>query len=222
MNADYTGKQVLVTTTAGAKYKGILQNLDITNGTITMNNITNLTPPFMLYQPGYSLSFAGNDLSELNFIEEEEEVSKAEEEEEEEEDEEEESEEEENDDKDFMKQQEHFQKELEAMRNKSKKEKETSTEPKKSSFFDSFDDEEEYGKNRYNAANARKTNYDTFGESGAYKNSRGRGNYRGRGGYRGRGNSNQRGRGGHQKNNYYNRPSDDGDKQGDILKTPMF
>lgn len=224
MNADYTGKQVSVTTTSGEKYKGILQNLDINNGTITMNNITGLSPPFMIYQPNYVLSFAGNDLVELNFIEEETSQAaaptKAEEDDDEEESEEDSEDEDKDDDKDFMKQQEQFQKELEAMRNKSKKEK-SAAEPKKSSFFDSFDDEEEYGKNRQSAAQARKTNYDTFGESGAYRNNRGRGNgnYRGRGGYRGRGNS--RGRGGHQ-NNYYNRPSNDGGDNADILKTPMF
>ncbi|KAL6936574.1 uncharacterized protein HGUI_03847 [Hanseniaspora guilliermondii] len=186
MDTDYTGKHVSVTTTAGAKYKGILQKLDITNGTITMNNISQLAPSYVVYQPAQMLSFAGNDLSELNFIEEE--VPEVEEEVPEQPEDDEEDE--------IMKQQEQFQKELEAMRSKSKKENQGTKEEKKSSFFDSFDDEEEYGKNKYNYKNARKTNFDTFGESGM---------------------SNRRGK---NQKKYYNRPSNE--KKEDVLKKPMF
>lgn len=112
MDADYTGKHVAVTTTTGAKYRGILQNLNISNGTITINNISQLQPPYTVYPPTQLLSFAGNDLTELNFIDDVEEPEPESESEVEEEDEEDE----------IMKQQEQFQKELEAMRSKSKKE----------------------------------------------------------------------------------------------------
>lgn len=186
MDADYTGKHVAVTTTTGAKYRGILQNLNISNGTITINNISQLQPPYTVYPPTQLLSFAGNDLTELNFIddvEEPEPESESEAEEEIEEDE-------------IMKQQEQFQKELEAMRSKSKKETQGANKEKKSSFFDSFDDEEEYGKNKYNYKNARKTNFDTFGESGI---------------------SNKRGK---NQKKYYSRPSTE--KKDDALKKPMF
>lgn len=178
MDSDYTGKHVSVTTTTGAKYKGILQNLNISNGTITINNISQLQPPYTVYPPTQMLSFAGNDLTELNFLDDVEESESEVEEDE------------------IMKQQEQFQKELEAMRSKSKKENEGSKKEKKSSFFDSFDDEEEYGKNKYNYKNARKTNFDTFGESGM---------------------NNKRGK---NQKKYYSRPSTE--KKDDALKKPMF
>lgn len=180
MDSDYTGKHVSVTTTTGAKYKGILQKLNISNGTITINNISQLQPPYTVYPPAQMLSFAGNDLTELSFIDDEDER---------------EAEAEEVEKDEIMQQQEQFQKELEAMRSKSKKENQ-GTSKEKSSFFDSFDDEEEYGKNKYNYKNARKTNFDTFGESGM---------------------SNRKGK---NQKKYYSRPSTE--KKEDALKKPMF
>ncbi|XBW38568.1 hypothetical protein QEN19_004156 [Hanseniaspora menglaensis] len=240
MDNEFVGKRVNICTTSGARFKGVLEKIDVDNGTITINNLQNTTPPYQVYHPTQVQSFSGNDLTELNIEDEENEVveenideqvdalttyggayspendvssmiSKPKETE--------------STDSKVLSKQELFERELEAMR--AERSKQGPKPAGASSFFDSFDDYEE-GKSE-NTKYSKQSNFDTFGESG-YKSGnsagRGRGGYRGRGSSNNRGRGDQRGRGGHgnkgrggYNNNsgnkggeYYQRPSESGSK----------
>lgn len=205
MDLEYVGRKVSISTVSGDRYQGILQKLDVNNGTITMNNLANTTPPYAQFPPEQSHDFVGNDLAELNIDDNEPAQPESEHQKEtdntlpkygepyspDNESEHENTEQATEDDGgDFMTQQEQFEKELQNMRAQQRKQEKPSTGA--SSFFDSFDDYEDG--NSENQRYTRQSNYDTFGESG-YNRITQNSNYRGRGGSRGRGNS--RGRSGY-------------------------